>query len=433
MRWNVRKIWPWLLGVLFLLWLYIAFYSNRGYEELLIPAGTDQFTATFSRVSNIIPIHEDVSPELQVEGKDVAMTIQFTDMQDGTVIQADVSGNIHTSGYTSTDNVHSDELPIELMEGHTYTVQYWALCEGQTLDDLSLALYGDTVSYRWLQVTILVIVLMGMGGLVWFLRDRKAMVPAMLLVWASLYVLYLLSMPLQLRTEEETAFARAYAVSNEMMGLEAEDAQGDVYMDDIGLRDSGYLSYEVPFYRFWSNIGSSADTSRAATITYVDDGSRTLRTYVDAAAITAARRLGISYPVVYLAGSILMGVLGLIVLTLVLTLCKNASRRVRILSVAVLPSLMTLLQLHSGLMGLFRSLESTLPWLQVDEILRRIVLYVESAELEAFLITWVPIVGLGMFAWSDVNKKTMPEQTERALLVGMVITSAITALLRLQM
>lgn len=434
MKWNLRKIWPWLVGILFLLWLYIAFYSAHGYQEMLIPDGTDRFTASFSRVSNIIPINEDVSRDARIEERETSLTIQFTDETDGTVSQVDLSDcHLHTNGYTSTDNVHAQNLPLTLVEGHTYTVQYWAVCDGESVEGLSLALYGDTVSYRWLQALILITVVIGAACVWQLLRSDRGMVPAMLVLWCSLYVLYLLGMPLQLRTEEETAFARAYAVSNEMMDLEAEDENSNVYMDDIGLRNSGYLSYAVPLYRFWSHIGADADTSRAATVTYQDDGARTPRTYVDAAAITVARRMGCAYPVVYLAGSLLTGLVGLLVLGILLARCKKSSTRMRVMTVATLPSIFTALQLHSGIVGLFRPLESNCAWLRIDEILRRVVLYVMPKDGKGLLITWVPIVVIGIFVWKDTHKETMPERCERALLTGMVLISVIAALLRLQM
>lgn len=421
-----------MLGIFFLLWLYIAFYSMHGYQEILIPKGTEQFTASFSQVSNIIPINEDVSQYALLEEKTLSLTIQFTDETDGSVSRVDIQDcNIHTDGYASTETVRSGDLPLMLEEGHTYSVQYWAVCEGQNIQGLSLALYGERVSYRWLQIAVLLVVLVGAVCLGAVLCGRRHMVVAMLLLWCSLYAIFLLSMPMQLREEERSAFGRAYAVSNEWMGVEPIDENGNVYMDDISLRNSGYLVYDVPFYRFWSHIGASADSSRAATVTYQDDGNRTVRTYMDAAAITAARSLGCSYPIVYLSGSLLMGILGLIILGILLVRCKTESARLRILSVAAVPSLVTVLQLHSGVSGLFRPLESTYPWLALDEIIRRAVFYITPGDGNAYLITCIPIAVLGLFLWKDAHKETMPIEHERALLAGMVIASVMSALLRL--
>lgn len=446
MRVSLRKIIPWILGVLLLSWLYIAFYSTRGYQETLIPSGTDTFTASFARVSYIIPINEEVSYYDLVEENPISATVQITDTGNGNVYQVDITNSfIHTDGYANKDNVQADGLPLELEEGHIYTIQYWATCDEQTLDDLSFALYGERISYRWFQILVLVTVLMGVIGLYGALRVGKAIVPAMLLLWISVYVLYLYSMPLQMRDEEERAFARAYAVSNEMMGREAEDADGYVYVEDAGLRNNGYLVYDIPFYRFWSHVGADADTSVAATVIYQDDGVRTLRTYVDAAAITVARTVRVSYPLVYLAVATACGVIGTIVLGVILCRCKSASKRTRVMTVALFPSLFSMLQLHSGLTGLFRPLDAEYIWLQLDEILHRIALYLDPTsgkeyfisyvpcQATSYLITYVPLVVIGMFVYRRTRRQTISDRTERLALIAMTVATVVNALLRLEM
>lgn len=433
-RWNLHKLWPWLIGALILLWIYITLYSVHGVREILIPAGTDEFVASIPRIYNIIPINEDIAVDALVEEQSVSMTIQFTDQMDGSVTQVDLEDcDIHTNGYTSIDNVHTGDLPVELQEGHTYSIQYWAVCDGQMLDNLSLSLYGEDVSFLWLQVLLTVIVVIVAGCLYCIWKGQRHGVAAMLLLWCSLYLLYLLSMPLQLRGEEETSFARAYAVSNEMMGLEAANEDGYVYMDDQGLRDSGYLVYDVPYYRFCSNIGAAADASRSATVTYQDDGVRTLRTYVDAAAITLARGLGCSWPIVYLSGALLTGIIAVAAIGFILVRCKRESIRIRVLSIAMLPSLLTAMQLHSGMAGMLRPLHAEYSWLRLDEILRRLVLYLNATDGHEYLITYIPLIVLGIYLWNDLHKRTMPVQQERILLTGMTIAVAANALLRLQM
>lgn len=436
MKCRLSRIWPWLLGVFLLLWLYIAFYSSCGYEEVLIPVGTEEVTMPFSRISNILPIEEDVEAYVRVEENPVSMTITFTDVADGTVSQVTLeNARIHVDGYTNVDNVQTPDLPLMLEAGHTYTVAYEAVCAEEPLEGLALAIYGDEISYLWMQVILLVTILIGAGGLFYVVRGGRHVVPAMLVVWCGLYVLYLLSTPIkpQLQEEEQRAFGRAYAVSNEMMGLEMSDENGNVYVDDLGLINSGYLSYDVPLYRFWSHIGASADTTRAATVTYQDDGVRTLRTYMDAAAITAARKAGCSYAMVYLVGSLVVGLFALVILGIILTVCKSASARIRVMAIAVLPSVFSAVLFHSGVAGWFRPIEQDYAWLWPDELIRRVVLYVTPYDSKAFLITWVPVVILGMFLWNDLHKKTMPIERESALLTGMVLISTVTALLRLQM
>lgn len=446
MRVSLRKIIPWILGVLLLSWLYIAFYSIGGYQETLIPSGTETFTASFARVSYIIPVNEDVSFYDLVEENPISATVQITDTENGNVYQVDITDSfIHTNGYANKDNVYADGLPLELEEEHTYTIQYWATCDGQTLDDLSLALYGEQVSYRWLQVLVLVTVLVGAVGLYGALREGRAMIPAMLLLWISVYILYLYSMPLQMRDGEERAFARAYTVSNEMMGRETEDADGYVYVEDVGLRNNGYLVYDIPFYRFWSHIGADVDTSVAATGIYQDDGVRTLRTYVDAASISVARTVGVSYPLVYLAIAIACGVIGAIVIGVILCRCRNTSTRIRVVTIALFPSLFSVLQLHSGLMGLFRPLDAEYIWLQLDEILQRIVLYLDPADgkeyfisyvpcrATSYLITYVPLVVIGMFVYRRIRRQTISDGAERLALIAMAVGTVVNALLRLEM
>lgn len=433
MKWNAYKIIPWLVGILILLWLYITFYSVHGYEEMLIPAGTDHFVASFDRISNIVPVDENVEDDALIETEPVSMTILFTDEQDGSTDQVDLrDSHIHVNGYADVDSIHTEDLPLELVEGHTYSVQYWAVCDGQQIDGLSLALYGDETSFLWLQVTLLLLALIGAVCLWRIWKSSKYTIAAMLVLWSVLYCMYLLSMPLQLREDEERAFARAYAVSNGMMGMEPVDENGYVYMEDAGLRNSGYLVYDVPYYRFWSNIGTPRDAGIATSVIYKDDGARTLRTYVDATAITAARSLGCSWPVVYLSGALMTGVIALIILGILLVHGKKESIRIRLLSVALLPSLMTALQLHSGFAGLLRPLDADYSWLRLDESIRRVILYLNVSDGNQYFITYAPIIVIGVFLWNDLHKKTMPVQRERTLLAGMVVAVVAAALLRLQ-
>lgn len=433
MRLSFRKICPWLVGILLLLWIYIAFYSKAGYQETLIPYGTESFTASFSRVSEIIPINENVASYDLVETSPVSMTIQFTDLADGTVQQVNiVDSMIHTNGYANKDNVHADGLPLTLEVGHIYAVQYWAVCDGQTLENLSIALYGGKVSYRWLQAVLIITLLICGIGLFGVIRNagNRQMILAALVLWVSIYVLYLLSMPLQMREEESCAFGRAYAVSNEIMGMDASDENGYVFVDDIGLRNNSYLVYDVPYYRFWSHIDANADMSRAATVTYQDDGVRTPRTYIDAAMITIARKMGLSYPLVYLAVAIGCGILGALALGVILYGVKSASIRVRVTCISLLPSIISILQLHSGIAGLVRPFESDLLWLQMDEILHRIILYVSPSDGTSYLITFVPLLVLGLIGWKDVHHQALPEQTEKTLLSAMTVATVASALLR---
>lgn len=436
MKCKLSTIWPWLLGIFFVLWLYIAFYSACGYEEILIPVGTEQVTMPFSRISNILPIEEQVEEYARVEENSVSLTITFTDVADGTVSQVSLeNARIHVDGYTNVDNVQTPDLPLMLEAGHTYTVEYEAVCAEEPLVGLAFSIYGDEISYLWMQSILLVVVLLGAGCLFYFNHGGKHVVPTMLLLWCALYVLYLLSMPIkpQLQEEEQQAFGRAYAVSNEMLGLDTTDEDGNVYVDDINLINSGYLSYDVPLYRFWSHIGSAAETTRAATVTYPDDGVLTPRTYLDAVAITAARRIGCSYSMVYLSGSLLVSIVVLAVFGIVLVRCRKESTRIRIMSVMVLPSVFSAILFHSGVEGLFRPIDQEYAWLWLDDVIRRVILYVTPYDSAALIITWVPIVILGTFLWNDLHKKTMPIERERALLTGMVLVSAVTALLRLQM
>lgn len=422
-----------MIGILILLWLYITFYSVHGYEEIFIPAGTDTFTASFSRISNIVPIDEKVSDYMLIEEQPVSMTILFTDEQDSSSYQVDLNdSHIHANGYADVDSIHTEDLPLELIEGHTYSVQYWAICDEQQIDSLSLALYGDETSFVWLQVTLFLLILMGAGCLWYIWHAHRHIVVAMLLLWSCLYIMFLFSMPLQLRENEQRAFARAYAVSNELMGKDTVDENGYVYMEDVGLRNSGYLVYDVPYYRFWSSIGTARGSDTAASVIYLDDGVRTPRTYVDAIAVTAARSLGCSWPVVYLAGALMTGVIALVVLCIVLLGCKKESIRIRVLTITMLPSLITALQLHCGFAGLLRPLDGDYSWQYLDEGIRRVILYLNAVDGNQYLITYVPIFVIGMFLWNDLHNKTMPVQRERTLLAGMVVAVVAAALLRLQ-
>ena len=115
---------------------------------------------------------------------------------------------------------------------------------------------------------------------------------------------------------ERTAFAEAYAASNLLLGREAADADGYVYIEESGIRNMGYLSYAVPLHRFWSDMssGNQREEGKISSLYRMDrtgagQGGPSVLSYLDGAVIALLRRRKAPYQLIYLSGKLLHALL----------------------------------------------------------------------------------------------------------------------------
>ena len=302
----------WLIGAMlvFLAFYFILFLATlNGREEIIVESGQTSFTATMSEVAAVIPCNNDTSLQemLDSNGSDVRVIIQNEAGDTVTEVSA-MDADIHTNGYNSTENLQMEGTCFSLEKGQTYTLQYEARCGDTELTDLSFVLYGEEHKLPVLLAAVLGLLIC----VIVIVRVCRCTVKGYRLLWLALAAVFLVSMPkTNEKSSERTAFANAYAASNLLLGQDAVDVNGYVYIEESGIRNMGYLSYSVPLHRFWSDwkSGNERETGKVSSLYQVRSGTAqpgpSVLSYIDGGMIALARICRAPYQIVYLSGKLL--------------------------------------------------------------------------------------------------------------------------------
>lgn len=304
--------------------LFLAFYAllflapQSGREEILVEAGQGSFQASLSRIEAVIPCNNDVARQELLDENGARVTIVIRDAAGETAAQLTIAdGEIHTNGYNSTENLQAEGLPFTLEKGQTYSLEYKADCEGIPLTELSFALYGEEHKLPVLLGAALGLLLCVLGIFLHCAAPGGCSARGYRLLWLALTGLFLISAPkMNEGMSERTAFAEAYAASNLLLGREAADADGYVYIEESGIRNMGYLSYAVPLHRFWSDMssGNQREEGKISSLYRMDrtgagQGGPSVLSYLDGAVIALLRRRKAPYQLIYLSGKLLHALL----------------------------------------------------------------------------------------------------------------------------
>jgi hypothetical protein len=325
---SIREHWlvPAMLIFLGFYWLlFLAVLSGR--EEMIIEAGQESFTATLTQITAVIPCNNDVSLKelLDENGSDVSIVI-CDESGDTAAEIAVVGGEIHTNGYNSTENLQADGASFTLEKGKTYTLRYEASCGEVSLTDLSFVLYGEEHKLPVLSAVVWGLLLC----ILVIVKCCGCSAGGYRLLWLALSAVFLISAPkMNEKESERRAFAEAYAASNVILGQEAADADGYVYVEESGIRNMGYLSYSVPLHRFWSDwrSGNGRETGRVSSLYQLETSSSAMQgsalSYINGAAIALMRVLKAPYQLVYLSGKLLHMLIVFLLFSLFLSIWKR--------------------------------------------------------------------------------------------------------------
>lgn len=337
-----RKIVVTLL-ILFLcfIWWRVIFYNQKtGFKETAVEDGQTTFTAETDSVNYIVVAGGDIQLKKRLETDPAKIRIQIADEQGNKVAECITDGlNIHTNGYTSTENCTFSNLPVHLQQGQKYTFEYTAeLADGTSISHLSFMLYGDTA--RTNRGSLLIFALITTALLIAFLTKRQQ-TGNYILIWVLLIAMTIVMMPVLQSDDETQAFAETYAMSNQLSGKKVCDPDGNVYIEESGIRNGGYLSYSVPLNRFWTdwNYGNVRNEGIVSSLYHISGTRVTVTMIPEILALTFARNMGMPYQAVMMSGWLINVILTGVLLLLSLKIAENNERLKRFLMILfLLPS-----------------------------------------------------------------------------------------------
>ncbi len=338
---GVKEHWPAAAMLLFLLFYALLFLAPQsGREEIIVEAGQESFEASLSRIEAVIPCNNDVKRQQLLDENGAEVTIVIRDAAGSEAARLTIAdGELHTNGYNSTENLQAEGLPFTLEIGQTYYLEYEADCDGIPLTELSFALYGGehrlpVLLGAALALLLCVLVIFRFCGAS---DGEGCSARGYRLLWLALTGIFLISIPkMNESASERTAFADAYAASNILLGKEAADADGYVYVEESGIRNMGYLSYSVPLHRFWSDweSGNRREEGKISSLYRTDRtgaGSFTAFSFIDGALIALLRLWKAPYQLIYLSGRLLHAALcGLLLCVFLSVWEKGKTRREKV-------------------------------------------------------------------------------------------------------
>lgn len=340
-----------LIVFFFLIWWRAVFYNeNAGFEEAAVTDGNTSFTAVFDTARYIVISNEDISVADRLNQEMATVTVKISD-HSGNEIARCISEpvSIHTNGFTSSDNSHFTDLPVQLKKGEVYHLSYKAsLADGSPLTHLSFMVYGDRLNSN--KESLLVFGLMLLAILVsataTFLTNRRYIMIYLALMLSLVYM-----MPMLQSDDEMEAFGNAYGYSSQILGKSSFDDQGNVYIDESGLRNMGYLSYSVPLKRFWTDYryGNDHDQPFLTGLYRIRRPNFNLIQVPEILAVTIARMTDLPYQFILLSGWLVNSLLTGGILAAALHRLKSQKMAGEYLSMMfLLPSVMIATMSYTG-------------------------------------------------------------------------------------
>lgn len=345
-----------ILFIMLLIWWRVEYKDSvTGYQEQVIEAGEQNFTASISDVRYIVMTNNDITLKDRLDEEDVSVGITIWS-DDGEYYDTTcVPFSIHTNGYTSTENTQFNDLPFTLTEGKQYNIAYSAqLSDGTAVDQLSFLLYGDSRSvdrHSLLLMLVIALIFALMIFTPWKFEIRFS------LVWAMMLILTMVIMPglmtdrgseSVLADSERAAFANSYAMSSGLLGKDKVDNEGYVFIEESGIRNLGYTIYAVPLARFWldDSYGSIRSEGRVSSLFKVDDGFH-LFSVPAALVVTAMRGASAGYRWIIIGGWFTGAIITFILALLAMKIAPKYKRFIGL--IMCLPSTLMMAMSYSGI------------------------------------------------------------------------------------
>ena len=115
-----RKLVLWIAAaILFLGFYWLLFLATmNGAREVIVEDGQNTFEAQFSHVAAVIPANNDVALQELLDENPSDVFIRIRNASGNQVAEISISGgDIHTNGYTSTENLQEEGGSFDLVPG----------------------------------------------------------------------------------------------------------------------------------------------------------------------------------------------------------------------------------------------------------------------------------------------------------------------------
>lgn len=286
---------------LFVWWKADFADRKTAFDEVAIADGQKSFVAGIDRIDHIVVSTEDYAIRQDDEDLPVRIDLIITGADGQIIAECNSETNVHYNGYTNTDSTVFDNLPVQLNKGETYQIAYRAQNqEGKPVQHLSFLLYGTVRETNKCSIVFFGIVLLVLLAAPAMQKHAVIYVPVAL----SMILFSVVLMPTLQAEDERQAFADAYAYSNELMGKEQTDDQGNVLIEYSGIRNIGYTSYSVPLYRFWKdwNYGNDITYQASSSLFHISGNMPKLICVPEILTLTLTRYFHMPYQIVLMSG-----------------------------------------------------------------------------------------------------------------------------------
>ena len=348
-----RRIGIALLLVFFcIIWWRVIFYNQKtGFEEVAVEDSQTSFTASFDTVHYIVVANDDTALKNRLENEAASVHITIADAAGNTVGECNTDSiNIHTNGFTSTESSQFSGLPVQLTAGQNYNLFYQAiLSDGTKLDHLSFMMYGNSVSTNRESACIFALIAL---LILICLTDTSMSLKKYGVIWIAMVIMAMVMMPLLQSSDEMQAFGDAYGYSSNLLGKAAGDSDENVYIDESGLQNNGYLSYSVPLMRFWSDrhYGNERENTVVTSLYQMSGRKCSLITVPEILAVTAARAWKLPYQMILVSGWIMNAFLtGILMMFALKLLSEHEIAQKYLMFIAVVPAMLIAAMSYTGL------------------------------------------------------------------------------------
>lgn len=343
------------VAVVMLFWWYLTFYTVHHGQNTTRVAADGTFTAREDTCWYIAVCNEDPMLQDALDAEAATLSLTLTD-DNGNIVWTieEAQVRIHTNGFTNTENNYmSEEAPISLTPGEIYHLSYvCTTADGSPVTSLRFLVLGTTPAVYRLMLVLFFVAIACCGLLIWYAGKRVPVAIAGVALAGGL-ILTLCFLPAMQTYHVQTSFADAYALSSTLMGKDAADDSGAVFIEEDGIRNDGYGGFGEPYWRFFFDDPNhvSDRTEGPSSVFYKTD--RTLMqpfSFLAALSISAARAANAPYQVVRLAGAAANGVLFLALVLICLHLLSDAPVQRRfVLCFSLLPSTLLTAVSESGI------------------------------------------------------------------------------------
>lgn len=288
-------------------------------EEFILSSGQDfEFDAPFSEINRLGFSVDDIKYQPNTEDTLlINLKLRLYDDNNDCIWEKQYD-DILAETYRINECKVIEDLHISLEVGQRYRLEYVS----DDIEDglLTVALYGEETSLLPIYIIMLVIsfVILSFSYIWCMMGDRKGITNRRFLVlFFVLSILFTVAIPPLSVHDESSHFARAYSISNGILGVEKIDKNGYVNIYQDGLTTLCSTSNRQQLFHFWFNGQYGNQEVKKTTIRMPYISAMKGWVYLlPAVGISIARCLNCSYQIVVISGALCNSILFIVLIAI---------------------------------------------------------------------------------------------------------------------